>query len=117
MNYALVRIVPPAGTVIDPKKRPFVIVDPRAGHGPGIGGMKHDSEIGVALAAGHPCYFVGFLPNPEPGQTIEDVCIATIEAGDMTKDLALLVGPDTPFLTTQDFLAALDGNLRKAMGG
>ena len=42
--------------------------------GPGIGGMKHDSEIGVALAAGHPCYFVGFLPDPMPGQTIEDVC-------------------------------------------
>ena len=38
--------------------------------------MKHDSEIGVALKAGHPCYFVGFLPAPEPGQTIEDVCEA-----------------------------------------
>ena len=38
--------------------------------------MKHDSEIGVALAAGHPCYFVGFLPEPVPGQTIEDVCRA-----------------------------------------
>jgi isocitrate dehydrogenase len=48
-------------------------------------------------------------------KTLEDVCIQTIEAGDMTKDLALLVGPDTPFLTTQDFLAALDANLRKAM--
>ena len=48
-----------------PRKRPFVIFDPRAGHGPGIGGMKHDSEIGVALRAGHPCYFVGFLPQPD----------------------------------------------------
>jgi hypothetical protein len=38
--------------------------------------MKHDSEIGVALANGHPCYFVGFLPDPVPGQTIEDVCRA-----------------------------------------
>jgi len=57
-------------------KRPFIVVDPRAGHGPGIGGMKHDSEIGVALKAGHPCYFVGFLPNPVPGQTVEDVCRA-----------------------------------------
>ena len=38
--------------------------------------MKHDSEIGVALRAGHPCYFVGFLPKPMPGQTIEDVCRA-----------------------------------------
>ena len=58
------------------RKRPFIVFDPRAGHGPGIGGMKHDSEIGVALAAGHPCYFVGFLPEPMPGQTIEDVCLA-----------------------------------------
>jgi hypothetical protein len=38
--------------------------------------MKQDSEIGVALAAGHPCYFIGFLPEPVPGQTIEDVCRA-----------------------------------------
>jgi hypothetical protein len=76
VNYGLVRIVPPRGTSIDPSKRPFIVFDPRAGHGPGIGGMKHDSEIGVALAAGHPCYFVGFLPDPVPGQTIEDVCEA-----------------------------------------
>jgi hypothetical protein len=76
VNYGLVRIVPPQGTTIDPDKRPFIVFDPRAGHGPGIGGMKHDSEIGVALAAGHPCYFVGFLPEPVPGQTVEDVCEA-----------------------------------------
>jgi pimeloyl-ACP methyl ester carboxylesterase len=75
VNYALVRIIPPAGT-IDPTKAPIIVVDPRAGHGPGIGGMKQDSEIGVALAAGHPCYFIGFLPKPMPGQTIEDVCRA-----------------------------------------
>ena len=76
VHYVLVRIVPPEGTNTDPNKRPFVVFDPRAGHGPGIGGMKHDSEIGVALAAGHPCYFVGFLPAPMPGQTVEDVCEA-----------------------------------------
>jgi Protein of unknown function (DUF3141) len=76
VNYALVRIVPPKGVSVDPRKRPFIVFDPRAGHGPGIGGMKHDSEIGVALAAGHPCYFVGFLPEPMPGQTVEDVCVA-----------------------------------------
>ena len=76
VNYGLVRIIPPKGTSIDPNKRPFIVFDPRAGHGPGIGGMKQDSEIGVALAAGHPCYFVGFLPDPVPGQTIEDVCEA-----------------------------------------
>jgi pimeloyl-ACP methyl ester carboxylesterase len=76
VNYALVRIVPHEGAHIEAQKRPFIVVDPRAGHGPGIGGMKHDSEIGVALAAGHPCYFVGFLPAPMPGQTVEDVCRA-----------------------------------------
>ncbi len=76
VNYALVRIVPPAGIEIDPGKRPFVIVDPRAGHGPGIGGFKADSEIGVAFKAGHPCYFVGFLPDPMPGQTIADIARA-----------------------------------------
>jgi hypothetical protein len=76
VNYGLVRIIPPAGVIVDPKKRPFIVFDPRAGHGPGIGGMKHDSEIGVVLRAGHPCYFVGFLPEPAPGQTIADVCRA-----------------------------------------
>ncbi|WP_323992218.1 NADP-dependent isocitrate dehydrogenase [Nguyenibacter sp. L1] len=48
-------------------------------------------------------------------ETLERVCIETVEAGQMTKDLALLVGPDTKWLTTQDFLAALDTNLRKAL--
>jgi len=76
VNYGLVRIIAPEGITIDPRRRPFVIVDPRAGHGPGIAGFKADSEIGVALKAGHPCYFVGFLPDPVPGQTIEDVARA-----------------------------------------
>jgi len=76
VNYAVVRITPPEGVETDPKERPFVVVDPRAGHGPGIGGFKADSEIGVALRAGHPCYFVGFLPDPMPGQTIEDIARA-----------------------------------------
>jgi pimeloyl-ACP methyl ester carboxylesterase len=76
VNYGLVRIVPPKGMTIDPQRRPFMIVDPRAGHGPGIGGFKADSEIGVIFKAGHPCYFVGFLPEPMPGQTIEDIARA-----------------------------------------
>ncbi|HXX02879.1 MAG TPA: DUF3141 domain-containing protein [Xanthobacteraceae bacterium] len=76
VNYALVRVIPPAGVKIDAARRPFVIVDPRAGHGPGIGGFKADSEIGVAFKAGHPCYFIGFLPEPMPGQTIEDIARA-----------------------------------------
>jgi hypothetical protein len=73
VNYLLVRVVPPAGVEIHQTARPFVIVDPRAGHGPGIGGFKADSEIGMAMRAGHPCYFIGFLPEPEPGQTIGDI--------------------------------------------
>jgi hypothetical protein len=73
VNYGLVEIVPPAGVTVDERKRPFVVVDPRAGHGPGIGGFKAESEIGVALAAGHPCYFIGFGPEPMPGQTIFDI--------------------------------------------
>ena len=76
VNYQLMRIVPPKGTVTEPAKRPFIVFDPRAGHGPGIGGIKQDSEIGRALKAGHPCYFTGFLPEPVPTQTIEHVCEA-----------------------------------------
>src|SRR6201746_2897897 len=79
VNYALVRIIPPKDVEIDLNRRPFIVVDPRAGHGPGIGGFKADSEIGVAMKAGHPCYFIGFLPEPMPGQTIE--CIARAEEG------------------------------------
>ncbi|TFV73597.1 DUF3141 domain-containing protein [Bradyrhizobium frederickii] len=76
VNYALVRIIPPEGVELDLERRPFIVVDPRAGHGPGIGGFKADSEIGVAMKAGHPCYFVGFLPEPMPGQTIERIARA-----------------------------------------
>jgi pimeloyl-ACP methyl ester carboxylesterase len=76
VNYVLVRVNPPAGVDLDASKRPFVVVDPRAGHGPGIGGFKPQSEIGVAFNAGHPCYFIGFLPTPVQGQTIEDIAHA-----------------------------------------
>jgi pimeloyl-ACP methyl ester carboxylesterase len=76
VNYALVRIVPPEGVKVDPKRRPYVIIDPRAGHGPGIGGFKDDSQVGVALRDGHPVYFVIFFPVPEPHQTLLDVCNA-----------------------------------------
>ena len=78
VNYGLVRILAPDLPQPDPSKRPFVVVDPRAGHGPGIGGFKAESEVGVALRAGHPCYFIGFLPNPVPGQTVEDVMHAEV---------------------------------------
>ncbi len=76
VNYALVRIIPPDGVRVDPKRRPYVIIDPRAGHGPGIGGFKDDSQVGVALREGHPVYFVIFFRDPEPGQTLLDVCEA-----------------------------------------
>ncbi len=76
VNYALVRIIPPEGVKIDSKLRPYVIIDPRAGHGPGIGGFKDDSQVGVALREGHPVYFVIFFRDPEPGQTLLDVCTA-----------------------------------------
>src|SRR6478735_8315238 len=87
VNYVLVRIIPPKDVEIDLDRRPFIVVDPRAGHGPGIGGFKADSEIGVAMKAGHPCYFIGFLPEPMPGQTIER--IARAEAQFIEKVIAL----------------------------
>src|SRR5467141_3689408 len=87
VNYALVSVAPPSGVVIDNKRRPFVVIDPRAGHGPGIGGFKADSEIGVAMKAGNTCHFIGLLPEPMPGQTIES--IARAEAIFIDKVIAL----------------------------
>jgi isocitrate dehydrogenase len=48
-------------------------------------------------------------------ETLEKVCVDTVEGGQMTKDLALLISKDQPWLNTQDFLAAIDDNLKKAM--
>ncbi len=48
--------------------------------------------------------------------TLEKVCVDTVESGQMTKDLALLIGDDHPWLTTQKFLDAIDHNLQRAMG-
>jgi hypothetical protein len=79
VNYALVRIIPPEGVSVDPLRRPYIIIDPRGGHGPGIGGFKDDSQVGVALRGGHPVYFVIFFRDPEPGQTLIDVCAAERE--------------------------------------
>jgi isocitrate dehydrogenase len=50
-------------------------------------------------------------------ETLERVCVETVESGEMTKDLALLISADAPWLTTEDFLAAIDANLQKAMAG
>ncbi|ACK49347.1 conserved hypothetical protein [Methylocella silvestris BL2] len=79
VNYVLLKILPPPGVKILDWKRPYMIIDPRAGHGAGIGGSKHDSQVGVALADGHPVYFVAFRPHPEPGQTLADVMRAEAE--------------------------------------
>lgn len=72
-NYMLLRILPPEGMTIDDTRRPYIIIDPRAGHGPGIGGFKADSQVGVALREGHPVYFVAFRRDPEPGQFLSYV--------------------------------------------
>ena len=69
-NYALLRLIPPAHLPVNPLARPVMVVDPRAGHGPGIGGFKQDSEVGMAMRAGHTVYFVTFRPEPEEGQTL-----------------------------------------------
>ena len=76
-NYALLRITT-AGTehadsCVDDTKPPVIIMDPRAGHGPGIGGFKRESEIGIALHEGFPVYFVSFFPAPSPHQRLVDV--------------------------------------------
>lgn len=89
VNHALVRIVdrrekketrtgdmerrhkPPKRPAL--RKRPIVIIDPRAGHGPGIGGSSRDSEIGKALDNGFTVYFILFYTDPMPGQTLADV--------------------------------------------
>lgn len=76
-NYALLRVSEVGEDCwedcVDPAKPPVIVIDPRAGHGPGIGGFKHDSEVGMALHEGHPTYFVIFFPEPAPGQTLADV--------------------------------------------
>jgi len=92
VNYALVRIVPPEGVTVDPKRRPYIIIDPRAGHGPGIGGFKDDSQVGVALREGHTVYFVIFFRDPEPGQTLLHVCEAEKQFVHKVRELH----PDSP---------------------
>lgn len=76
-NYALLRITRVGDDCwddcVDEAKPPVIIIDPRAGHGPGIGGFKRDSEVGMAMHEGHPVYFVIFFPEPMPGQTLADV--------------------------------------------
>jgi hypothetical protein len=92
INYTLSRIVPPPGVVLDPLKRPVVVVDPRAGQGPGVGGFKAESEIGDALNAGHPVYFIGFGAVPAPGQQFLDVVEGQVKFFERVVELH----PDAP---------------------
>ncbi len=97
--------------------RPIVIIDPRAGHGPGIGGSKLDSQIGIALEFGHPVYFILFFPHPEENQKLVDVHQAEVKFLEKVAELhpdaplpavigncqagwaAALIGADRPDLT------------------
>jgi hypothetical protein len=92
INYTLSRILPPPGVLADPRKRPVVVVDPRAGQGPGIGGLKPRSEIGDAIDAGHPVYFIGFGATPEPGQQFLDVVEGQVSFFERVAELH----PDAP---------------------
>ena len=49
VNYSLARIMPEDDWDIPPEARPVIIIDPRAGHGPGVGGFKKESEVGLAM--------------------------------------------------------------------
>jgi isocitrate dehydrogenase len=69
------------------------------------GGLKHRAKLDDNDALKH------------FAETLERVVVDTVEAGDMTKDLALLVGPDQKWLTTTGFLEKIDTNLQKALAG
>ena len=87
-------------------RRPYIIIDPRAGHGPGIGGFKDDSQVGAALHDGCPVYFVIFYPDPMPGQTLLDVCAAEKQFVHKVRELH----PNSP-------KPALIGNCQGGVGG
>ncbi|HWR88504.1 MAG TPA: DUF3141 domain-containing protein, partial [Acidiferrobacterales bacterium] len=76
-GYSLLRILPDGDACFErcegANSRPVIIFDPRAGHGPGIGGFKRDSEVGMALHRGHPVYFVAHHMQPCPDQTLARV--------------------------------------------
>ncbi|WP_448144889.1 DUF3141 domain-containing protein [Pseudomonas silesiensis] len=76
VNYSLLQVFGGSGKAIDSTKPPVIIIDPRGGHGSGIGGFKQDSVIGESLRAGHPTYFISFSHSPRPGQTLADISAA-----------------------------------------
>nr|BAS05952.1 hypothetical protein [Pseudomonas sp. 61-3] len=73
VNYSLLRILPGPEQQIGSNGQPVIIIDPRGGHGSGIGGFKQDSVLGESLRAGHPTYFISFSHSPQPGQTLADI--------------------------------------------
>ncbi|WP_300673831.1 DUF3141 domain-containing protein [Desulfoluna sp.] len=79
VNYSLARITPDSDRKIPADARPVVIIDPRAGHGPGIGGFRKESEVGMAMRKDHPVYFMIFTQEPVRGQTLSHVFKAHIE--------------------------------------
>ena len=76
-GYSLLRILPDGDACFEhcegANARPVIVFDPRAGHGPGIGGFRRDSELGMALHRGHPTYFVAHHMRPCEGQTLARV--------------------------------------------
>lgn len=76
-GYSLLRVLPDGDACFEQcegaSERPVIFLDPRAGHGPGIGGSKRDSELGMALHRGHPTYLVAHDMQPCAGQTLARV--------------------------------------------
>ena len=76
-GFCLLRILPEGDACFErcegANSRPVIVFDPRAGHAPGIGGFKRDSEVGMALHRGHPVYFVAHHMQPCTGQTLARV--------------------------------------------
>jgi hypothetical protein len=77
VGYSLLRILPDGDDCFERcegcNSRPVIVFDPRAGHSPGIGGFKRDSEVGMAMHRGHPVYFVAHHMQPCPEQTLARV--------------------------------------------
>lgn len=76
VNYSLLKIIPETEQPNNSERAPVIVIDPRGGHGAGIGGFKQDSAVGESLRAGHPTYFIAFSHSPESGQTLHDVGVA-----------------------------------------
>jgi len=92
VNYSLLKIIPSPDVPTNFDLRPIIIIDPRGGHGSGIGGFKQNSEVGEALRAGHPTYFISFSHEPVPGQTLLDIGKAEARFIEYVRERHLLAG-------------------------